>query len=207
MFCQNCGHQLKENAKFCQNCGEKLVEERPENIEVENNEKIINENTNNLKKITKIIFIVLAIVIALLLIISGALENIISEFIDLNREIENNATGATSSSGWQSADDLFTTTPNTTSSSESSFAWIEEPYMIEDDLGFKYIVGSIENISEKTFSYVSVEFALYDSYGNQVGTTIDSIDHFESGNVWKFKAVVFENEAEYFEFIQANKSY
>ena len=54
MFCQNCGHQLKENAKFCQNCGEKLVEERPENIEVENNEKIIDENTNNLKKITKI---------------------------------------------------------------------------------------------------------------------------------------------------------
>lgn len=25
MFCQNCGHQLKENAKFCQNCGERLV--------------------------------------------------------------------------------------------------------------------------------------------------------------------------------------
>lgn len=45
MFCQNCGHELKENAKFCQNCGTKAVsKEVKEKVDVSiENEEIIEE--------------------------------------------------------------------------------------------------------------------------------------------------------------------
>ena len=30
MFCENCGQELKDNAKFCENCGTKVPQMRPE---------------------------------------------------------------------------------------------------------------------------------------------------------------------------------
>lgn len=50
MFCQNCGHQLKENAKFCQNCGERLVVNEvieDSDITIENEEIAVKEIEEN----------------------------------------------------------------------------------------------------------------------------------------------------------------
>ena len=59
----------------------------------------------------------------------------------------------------------------------------------------KYLTGIVENKSNKIYSYVQVEFNLYDENDFQVGSTLANINNFEPNGKWKFKAVVFEAEA------------
>lgn len=59
----------------------------------------------------------------------------------------------------------------------------------------KYLTGIVENKSNKIYSYVQVEFNLYDENDFQVGSTLDNINNFEPNGKWKFKAMVFEAEA------------
>jgi hypothetical protein len=58
-----------------------------------------------------------------------------------------------------------------------------------------YITGIIENKSNKTYSYVQVEFNLYDENDFQVGSTIANVNNLEPNGKWKFKAVIMEAEA------------
>jgi len=69
------------------------------------------------------------------------------------------------------------------------FKWERGEYDI------RYLTGIVENKSNKTYSYVQVEFNLYDENDFQVGSTLDNINNFEPNGKWKFKAVVFEAEA------------
>lgn len=128
--------------------------------------------------------------------------------MDINREIENRATGSVTVPGTQSANP---TTSDTTQSKsdESSFSWVEEAHMITEDDVFKtrYIVGAIENVSDITFASASVHFILYDSAGNQIGTALDVISNFKAGNTWRFEAIVTPSDAAYFEFSHATKTY
>lgn len=57
------------------------------------------------------------------------------------------------------------------------------------------ITGTIKNDTDKTFSYVQVEFNLYDDAGNQVGSTMANINNLESYGTWSFKAAVLEDNA------------
>ncbi len=47
MWCQNCGNELKENAKFCPKCGMKLEIQENSNIQVSNSTHIASSNENN----------------------------------------------------------------------------------------------------------------------------------------------------------------
>ena len=63
------------------------------------------------------------------------------------------------------------------------------------EYGIRYITGIIENKSNKTYSYVQVEFNLYDENDFQIGSTLANINNFEPNGKWKFKAMIFEAEA------------
>lgn len=211
MFCHKCGTQIAEGAAFCHRCGTKVPQESP--ITPDSNTEPENKPSSSMFIITlaKFIGLILVGIIVLALIQSGTLQNIWNDLVDINREIENRATGSVTVPGTQSAGDLFPATSDTTQprSDESSFAWVEEAHMITEDDVFKarYIVGTIENVSDITFESASVHFILYDSAGNQVDTTMDVVSNFKAGNTWRFKAPVTSDNAAYFEFSHAKKTY
>ena len=64
-----------------------------------------------------------------------------------------------------------------------------------DEYGVLYIVGKLKNNNKKTYSYVQVTFNLYDNDGAQIGTTLANTTNLEGGGVWKFKAVILEDNA------------
>ena len=76
------------------------------------------------------------------------------------------------------------------SSSYSSLSWTWEY-----DGGIRYLSGSVKNTSGRTLSYASIDFNLYDDSGAQVGIALANIANWESGNTWRFKAIVFEDSA------------
>lgn len=210
MFCYKCGNKVDDDASFCHRCGENIAHGTSQSSSL----KIESCNTANTKittKTAKFFGAVLVVIIVLVLIVSGTLQNIFDKLMDINREIENNATGAITVTGMQSADDLFPTTSGTTlsNSAESSFVWIEEAHIVTEDDFFKsrYIVGAIQNTSDTTFTSASVEFILYDSSGNQIDTTRDVILNFISGNTWRFKAIILSDNVSSFEFLHATKTY
>lgn len=208
MFCHKCGAQIKEGSVFCHECGTKVIYEQ-----VTDTERNSKTNTRlSLGKPAKIISLISVAVIILALVKSGILKNILDTLIDINREIESQAMGGTIVQDMQSAADIFSlgiSGKTTDSSSESSFAWVEDAHMVTEGDLFKtrYIIGEIKNVSDITFVSASVEFILYDSAGNQVGTTSDYINSFKAGNTWKFKAIVLSDDVAYFEFLHATKTY
>lgn len=70
-----------------------------------------------------------------------------------------------------------------------------EDHVESGDFGTKYVVGQIKNNADKTYSYVQVTINLYDDSGAQIGSTLDNLNNFEPGGVWKFKAMIFEDDA------------
>lgn len=57
------------------------------------------------------------------------------------------------------------------------------------------ITGTVLNKSDRAWGYVSIEFALFDGQGNQVGTAVDNITDLAAGGTWKFKAGVLDANA------------
>lgn len=58
-----------------------------------------------------------------------------------------------------------------------------------------YVVGRVKNNTSQTYDYVQVSVNLYDSNGNQVGSTLDNVNGLEPGNVWRFRALVSNDRA------------
>jgi len=58
------------------------------------------------------------------------------------------------------------------------------------------LVGTIQNNSNRTIGFVSVNFNLLDKDGDKVGTAEDMIETLNPGETWKFKASVFQDAAQ-----------
>jgi len=50
------------------------------------------------------------------------------------------------------------------------------------------IKGIVKNGKNEDYSYVSVEFSIYDAEGNNMGTAMDNMNNLASGETWKFSA-------------------
>ena len=59
-----------------------------------------------------------------------------------------------------------------------------------------YIEGYVQNNTNKDYSYVHIEFNLYDADGAIVGTADDYIDNLEPNGKWRFKATSFLSTSE-----------
>lgn len=53
------------------------------------------------------------------------------------------------------------------------------------------ITGTAKNVSGRSLSYASVEFSIYDSAGNNLGTALDNINNLGKGDTWRFEATLF----------------
>ena len=62
-------------------------------------------------------------------------------------------------------------------------------------MGFKYIVGTAKNNSDHEYSYLMIEFNLYDDEGRLLHNTFDSIENLEPNEVWRFEVPIFEEDA------------
>lgn len=60
-------------------------------------------------------------------------------------------------------------------------------FEIQDDKGGqKRVIGVVENISDKTYSYVEVQFNFYDEKETQVDSVSDSVTNLEPHSQWSF---------------------
>ena len=50
------------------------------------------------------------------------------------------------------------------------------------------VKGTFKNVSGEDFSYVSVEYIIYDAQGNNLGTAYDNINNLQNGDTWNFNA-------------------
>lgn len=79
------------------------------------------------------------------------------------------------------------------------FAWVEMPTGKTDEYTTT-VSGIIQNASQKTYSYLTISFNLYDSSGNQIGSADATIRDLRAGGTWKFEAVGFVGNAAKFDF-------
>ncbi|MCK9583053.1 MAG: FxLYD domain-containing protein [Endomicrobiales bacterium] len=60
------------------------------------------------------------------------------------------------------------------------------------EYGIRMIEGKVRNNTDKVYSYVEIDFNLYDRDGNQVGSTMAYVTNLEANGVWRFRAAVFD---------------
>jgi hypothetical protein len=227
MFCENCGNKLDDGAKFCRGCGYSVNTDEPKNNPTKDSVKnsyqplheyVINENDDNndifkfignLSTIWKVVAGIVAVVILILAIILvvniwNAVTGSVSDILD---DVFSNNTRADSGSS-----------NNNDREERASFEWVEEAsikgnYIEGSFIGNTYvppikigtiIEGEVKNITDTTFSFVMIEFILYDSSGNQIGTAMDTINSLRGGNTWRFSASTLEKNIAYFEFSRIN---
>ena len=52
-----------------------------------------------------------------------------------------------------------------------------------------YIEGTVKNNTDKKYSYVDIEFSVYDKDGNNLGSCYDNNSNLDPNGSWKFKAI------------------
>lgn len=61
-----------------------------------------------------------------------------------------------------------------------------------DYLGYSATVsGILTNTTNQDFSYVSIEFTIYDVNGYNIGTALANLNNLRAGDSWKFEAMLF----------------
>ncbi|HLK60420.1 MAG TPA: FxLYD domain-containing protein [Chthonomonadaceae bacterium] len=66
--------------------------------------------------------------------------------------------------------------------------------------GSHFITGHVRNNSDQAVGYVEITFALKDAQGNVIGSAFANTNSLGAGEVWKFQATVFDDNATSFEF-------
>ena len=71
-----------------------------------------------------------------------------------------------------------------------------EKFTLTDDHGYSdeyglayYIEGTVKNNTNHTYSYVQIQFNVYDENNNVIGSCLDNINNFEANGSWKIKAI------------------
>lgn len=71
---------------------------------------------------------------------------------------------------------------------------ITDVQIVNDEFGIQHANGILKNNTDKDKSYVQIEFPVYDSDGNKLGSAFDNISGLKAGTTWKFSAMSVENE-------------
>lgn len=68
---------------------------------------------------------------------------------------------------------------------------VVDSYVIDSTTYYNvYVQGTAKNISNKNYSYASVEFSVYDADNNNLGTALANINNLASGDTWQFNAML-----------------
>ncbi len=114
-------------------------------------------------------------------------------------------TSGVTSSEQNSSEEASSESSDESNSVEES---VEEDYTISDvtATGNDYsmtITGTFTNNTDKTMSYVSLSYNLFDSDGAQIGTAYDNTSNLAAGGTWKFEALGIEalSNVSYYELV------
>ncbi len=79
---------------------------------------------------------------------------------------------------------------------QADFVFIEGPECIMADAAnyefTNYIVGVVQNNTNKDYDYLQISFTLYDANGNVVDSAFANVNNIKAGGTWKFEAMFFE---------------
>ena len=172
MKCPNCGTDYQGN--FCPNCGTapQNTQQHPQQFQQPQQQPQQFQQQPPKKKggALKVVLIVLAVLVAI-----GILGTVFGNEGDSNPSNSSAASGSSQTS---------------ISSQETKKENLEvlEHSMTEDEY-YSYVVGKIQNNSDKTYSYVQVSINLYNGE-TQVGSTLDNVNNLEPGGNWEIKALI-----------------
>lgn len=86
----------------------------------------------------------------------------------------------------------MTDSSTSTSNSKLEITNVQMSVDYTEYLGYSVsITGTAKNVTKRDFSYASVEFAVYDEAGNNLGTALDNINNLLDGDTWQFDATLF----------------
>ena len=182
MICQNCGKSIPEDSKFCPYCAVPTVLGQPDSCATE--ESVNTSQAVNYKKRKKGI-IPIFIVATLALGIFGIMAY----------GSDDSQVSATES------------TPPETVSTALAAAPIEKPdlELLSDECTVNdystHVIGKVKNNTSKQYTYVQIQYALYDKDENQIGTALANVNGLESGGTWKFDAIGLPTETYQYKLI------
>jgi hypothetical protein len=129
-----------------------------------------------------IIFIILAAVIAAFVFgMAGSVTNVEPETI---HSIPPTVTAVTTAIIYSNSDK-----PRWGNLEVEDWDWTTGSY------GTRYLAGTVKNLGSRKYDYAQIEFNVYDDSGAQIGSALDNINNLEPYGTWKFKALVFEDDA------------
>ena len=170
----------------------------------------------NARKLSIVLLSGAGIIAAVFIVIFGIriIGGVADEISDAYDSVFTSNSRGNSTSRSSNSSSRSSNTSSSNSNSTSRFEWVDNPKVEADYIGGGFIegvyiapvkigdkiVGSIKNISNETFSMVTITFTLYDSAGNQIDTATSSVSNFRPGNTWKFEAYIWNSKASRFEF-------
>ena len=172
MICQNCGKSIPEDSKFCPYCAAPTILEQP-----------VASVSHQSKSSTSAIPLI--IVVALMAGFFGIMVY---------------------GSGNSDTSALESTPPETVSTALAA-APIEKPNLelLSDECTVNdystHVVGKVKNNTSKQYTYVQIQYALYDKSENQIGTALANVNGLESGGTWKFDAIGIPTETYQYKLI------
>ena len=75
-------------------------------------------------------------------------------------------------------------------SAQSKGLIVEEFAFERGAYGTRKIVGKLKNTTGRAYTYVQIEFNLYDGAGNTVGSTLANINNLDPDGTWRFEVPV-----------------
>lgn len=186
--CEQCGKPLEQDdGPLCKECSQKL----DSRYSPKNSSKVKKPTQtygtsygelNHAKKHGGAAFIVIAVLVVTISIIASqpALQSA-------------NAVGSETSSSFSSTASAAATTstdvPDVTQTKKADLELLSSDGTFDTSINTIHITGSVKNNSKRTYSYVQIQFVLYDESGSQVGTALANTNGLESGNTWKYDAL------------------
>lgn len=76
-------------------------------------------------------------------------------------------------------------------------------YTTETQGYIRYVTGEVRNNAKRKYGYIQIEINLY-SGGALVGSTLDNVNNLGTGDIWKFKAPIFETNADQYKIINVS---
>lgn len=75
---------------------------------------------------------------------------------------------------------------------------IEDVEFSKGQFGNKILTGILQNDGNREYSYVQIQFNLYDKDGVQIGSTLANVNNIEPHGKWKFEAAILQEGATMF---------
>lgn len=89
-----------------------------------------------------------------------------------------------------SLDDIYQPLKENINEKENDKFTLSDDRGYADSYGFSYYIeGVVKNNTNYNYSYVQVQFNVYDSAGNVIGSCFDNINNLEANGTWKIKTL------------------